>query len=74
MPRKKLPPVSRLISVSEAAAEYRIGVRTLRRYIADGWLTGWRYGPRNIRLDRRELDELARQLDGPPRRVGGDAA
>jgi excisionase family DNA binding protein len=69
MPRK-LPPVSRLLSVPEAAAEYRIGQRTLRRYIAEGWVTGWRFGPRMIRVDRREMDALLR----PSRTSGGDAA
>lgn len=47
-----------------AAAEY-LGVtdRTIRQMIADGRLTGYRCGPRFVRLDLNEID-AAMQLFG----------
>jgi hypothetical protein len=34
-------------------------MRTLRRYIAHGRLTGYRVGPRLIKVDLNELDAMA---------------
>jgi excisionase family DNA binding protein len=36
----------------------KLSERTLRRYIAQGRLTGYRFGPRMIRIDLNELDAL----------------
>jgi excisionase family DNA binding protein len=47
-----------LISVTEAAARLDISTRTLRRYIAAGRLTAYRIGPRLIKIDAAELDQL----------------
>ncbi len=48
----------RLASV-EAAGNYAdINARTVRRYIAQGRLTGYRVGPRLIRVDLNELDDM----------------
>jgi excisionase family DNA binding protein len=47
-----------LISMTEAAARLDISTRTLRRYIAAGRLTAYRIGPRLIRIDAAELDQL----------------
>jgi excisionase family DNA binding protein len=33
--------------------------RTIRRYIAEGRITGYRVGPQLIRVDAAELDALA---------------
>lgn len=51
-------PGRRLVPIP-AGAEY-IGVceRTIRRYIAAGRLTGYRVGPKLIRVDLNELDAL----------------
>lgn len=45
---------------SLAVAAQRAGVseRTIRRWIAEGRLVGYRIGPRLLRVDRAELDAL----------------
>ena len=35
---------------------------TIRRRIADGSLTGYRFGPRAIRVDLNEIDEILRPI------------
>lgn len=53
-----------------AAAEYAdVCERTIRRRIAAGELTGYRVGPRLIRVDLNELDSLMRPIP-----AAGDAA
>jgi excisionase family DNA binding protein len=60
----------RLASI-EAAADYaQCGARTIRRRISDGSLTGYRFGPRLLRVDLNELDAILR----PVPTVGGTAA
>ncbi len=48
------------IVVADAYAE-----RTLRRYIASGRLTGYRVGPRLVRVDLNELDANLRPIVPP---------
>ena len=44
---------------SGQAAEYAgVSSRTLRRYIADGRITGYRIGPKLIKVDLNELDRI----------------
>lgn len=52
----------RLVSLAAAAAYADVSTRTLRRYISHGRLTGYRVGPRLIKIDLNELDELARPI------------
>ncbi len=52
----------RLVGLAAAAAYADVSTRTLRRYIAHGRLTGYRVGPRLIKIDLNELDELARSI------------
>ena len=53
------------------AAQYReVSEKTLRRYISEGRLTGYRFGPRMIRVDLNELDALFRPI---PTANGGAA-
>ncbi|GAB2683593.1 excisionase family DNA binding protein [Barrientosiimonas humi] len=59
----------RFASVATAAQIYDLSPKTIRRRIADGTLTGYRLGPRVLRVD---LDELDRALRPIP--TGGDAA
>jgi excisionase family DNA binding protein len=42
----------------------RLGVtdKTLRRWIAEGRLTAWRLGPKLVRLDRDDVNELLRPI------------
>jgi len=51
-----------LIDLNTSAAALGVSVKTLRRYISEGRLTGYRIGPRNIRVDPDELDALARRI------------
>jgi len=58
-----LPAASRtLISLTEAADRLGVHVRTLRRYIAQGRITGHRVGPRLVKLDVAEVDNFARPI------------
>jgi excisionase family DNA binding protein len=50
------------VSLAAAAAYADVSVRTVRRYIAGGRLTGYRVGPRLIRVDLKELEDLARPI------------
>ena len=52
----------RLVGLSAAAAYADVSTRTLRRYIAHGRLTGYRVGPRLIKIDLNEVDRLARPI------------
>lgn len=52
----------RMSSLPEAAAQFGVSVKTLRRYISAGRITGYRFGPRMLRVDLNELDALLRPL------------
>jgi excisionase family DNA binding protein len=52
----------RLVSLAEAAARVGCNSKTIRRRISDGSLTGFRLGPRMIRVDADELDSLMRRI------------
>jgi excisionase family DNA binding protein len=65
------PALARKYATIEAEAErLAVNPRTIRRMIARGQLTGYRFGDRLIRLDRAEVDSLMRPIPT----VGGDAA
>ena len=49
----------RLVSLAVAATYADVSTRTLRRYISHGRLTGYRVGPRLIKVDLNELDAMA---------------
>ncbi len=51
-----------LASLTDAAEHAQVSTRTLRRRISDGSLTGYRMGPRLIRVDLNELDALMRPI------------
>lgn len=49
----------RRIASINAAAEYAgVSTRTIRRYIASGRLTGYRIGPRLIKINLAEVDAM----------------
>jgi excisionase family DNA binding protein len=50
-------PNRRIASISDAAEYSGVHPRTIRRHIAAGRLTGYRMGPRLIRVDLNEVDE-----------------
>jgi len=61
----------RLVTLVDAAEYASISTKTLRRQIAAGGLTGYRMGPRILRVDLGELDALLQPI---PTASGGDAA
>lgn len=69
MPRPK-----RLKSIAAAAEYTDLSDRTIRRYIAAGLITGYRVGPRLIKVDLDELDRLARPVAAAGARDGGHRA
>lgn len=52
----------RLASLDEAAEYARTSRYTIRRRVADGTLTGYRFGPRRILVDLDELDAKLRPI------------
>lgn len=51
-----------LISVTEAGNRLGFNEKTIRRYIAAGRLTGYRIGPRALRVDAAEVEALAQPV------------
>ena len=51
-----------MIDVTEAAKRLGVSKLTIRHYINDGRLTGYRLGPKLIRLDADEVDSLAKPI------------
>ncbi len=49
-------------SIERAAQIADVSSRTIRRRIADGSLTGYRFGPRIIRVDLDEVESLFRRM------------
>lgn len=58
----------RLATIDEAARLLRCSAKTVRRRIADGSMTGYRFGPRAIRVDLDELDCQLRTIPSADRR------
>jgi excisionase family DNA binding protein len=57
------PGTARRLESLEVAAEYvSCSTSTIRRFIADGRLVGYRVGPRLLRVDLNELDGLLRPI------------
>ncbi len=54
--------IRRLESIENAAEYLGVSTKTIRRYIAAGLITGYRAGPRLIRVDRAELDAMLRPI------------
>ena len=57
-----MTPTACFETINEAAARLRLSPRTVRRRIADGQLSAYRFGPVLIRLDRAEVDALLRPI------------
>lgn len=62
---------TRLTSVENAASYADVSTRTIRRWIADGRIPGYRVGPRLVKVDLADLDSLARRI---PTAAGRDSA
>jgi excisionase family DNA binding protein len=55
------------VCLGEAAEQHGVSQRTIRRWIAQGRITGYRIGPRVIRVRADELEQLARPIpNGEP--------
>lgn len=52
----------RLVSINQAARLVDVSPRTIRRRIADGSLTGYRFGPMVIRVDLDEVESLLKRI------------
>lgn len=50
------------VPLREAAALSSVSVKTLRRRIADGTITGYRFGPRLLLVDLAELEAAMRPI------------
>jgi len=59
---KQSRPSRRLATLPDAADYAACSTKTLRRRIADGTLTGYRFGPRALRVDLDELDAALRPI------------
>ena len=64
------------VSLDDAAEHLDVSVRTLRRFIASGDLTGYRAGKKIIRVDLNEVDAMLRPIPTaePTEPPGGSAA
>jgi excisionase family DNA binding protein len=60
----------RLVSHEHAAEYLDVHTKTIRRWIAQGRLTGYRVGTKTPRVDLTEVDALARPIAA----VGGRSA
>jgi excisionase family DNA binding protein len=54
----------RYISIRTAAEHLGVTTRTIRQMISDGRLTGYRNGPKLVRLDANELDASMQPFGG----------
>lgn len=52
----------RLTGVDNAAKYADVSTRTIRRWIAQGLIPGYRVGPRLVKVDLADLDKLARRI------------
>lgn len=50
------------ISQAEAAEYLGMSVKTVRRYISEGRLTGYRLGNQQLRVDRDEVEALFKPI------------
>ena len=53
-----------LASIAVAADAFDVHTCTIRRWIAKGLVTGYRVGPRLIKVDLNELDAVMRPIGG----------
>lgn len=52
----------RLGSIAQGADRADVSSRTIRRWISQGLLTGYRVGPRLVKVDLNEVDAIARPI------------
>lgn len=55
-------PPRRYESIQSGADRVGVSTRTVRRWLSQGLIMGYRMGPRTIRLDADELDQKMRAI------------
>jgi excisionase family DNA binding protein len=55
-------PVRQYETIAQAAERTNVSTKTIRRRIAEGQLTAYRFGPQSIRLNPAEVDGLMRPI------------
>jgi predicted ATP-grasp superfamily ATP-dependent carboligase len=74
MPRKSQQPARRYASVKVAAEIYDVNPRTVRRWINEGRITGYKIGAMLVKVDlnERPSDPGRRVAHRPDSRLGDD--
>jgi len=49
-------------TIATGASCYSISEKTLRRWVAEGRITGYRFGPRMLRIDLNEIEALLKPI------------
>lgn len=62
MPKASATSQAPLLSIRDAAKYLGVSDDTIRRMISRGELSAYRYGPKIIRIDRRDIDKLRRPV------------
>lgn len=60
----------RYVTLKVGADYLSVTEQTIRRYIADGVIPGYRIGKRSLRIDRHDLDALLTPVPSARRRGG----
>lgn len=50
------------LTIAQAAERRQVAPKTIRAWIAQGYLKAYRIGPRTIRIKADDLEELGRQI------------
>jgi excisionase family DNA binding protein len=69
MARSTALPTRHFVSIEQAANYTGLSTKTLRRRIADGTLTGYRAGPKLVRVDLADVDRMLQPI---PTASGGE--
>jgi excisionase family DNA binding protein len=59
------PTRAQYVTLTAAAEAFDTKERTLRRWVTEGRLTGYRFGPRQVRVDLAEVEALLRPIPIP---------
>jgi excisionase family DNA binding protein len=59
---RSVAPARRFASIAAATDYADVSSKTIRRYIDDGRLTGYRIGPRLVKVDLADLDVLVQRI------------
>lgn len=65
-----MPTPRRFTTLQRAGDHAHVTARTIRNWISKGYLTGYRFGPRAIRVDLDEVDKMLRVMPTTKVRTG----